>query len=448
MCGLLLTNKTISSEKKFYETLCLRGPDSFQYVSHNKISFIHTLLTITGIKSPQPLISEDIYLLFNGEIYNYQEIKQYESDGYFILDSYRNEGEDFIHNLDGEFALVIVDFKKEKLIYSTDVFGSKPLFFGFDGEEFGFSSYSKPLFDIGFKDVKKCNPNEVIIYDLKTHKQLLKKSVKDFKLNQYKNHFEDWNAAFLDSIKKRFKNVSYDILLPLSSGHDSGIIACGFELCGINFDSFSYKGSENIDILENRIKRKNNHSKNLNKMILKEKFTNEERNNAIKYLKNYSEEFFYGPDNINLKSDISGFDDPGAHGLTHLLSVMKEENKNIKILASGQGGDEIYSNLQNYHFGSSNPKKFPKKLNKVFPWENFYYGAQSSYLAKEENIAGSFGIETRYPLLDFQVVQEYLHLSHKLKNKEYKSPISNFLRLNNYPFLEGDIKTLKRGFNV
>ena len=136
MCGLLLTNKTISSEKKFYETLCLRGPDSFQYVSHNKISFIHTLLTITGIKSPQPLISEDIYLLFNGEIYNYQEIKQYESDGYFILDSYRNEGEDFIHNLDGEFALVIVDFKKEKLIYSTDVFGSKPLFFGFDGEEF------------------------------------------------------------------------------------------------------------------------------------------------------------------------------------------------------------------------------------------------------------------------------------------------------------------------
>ena len=68
-------------------------------------------------------------------------------------------------------------------------------------------------------------------------------------------------------------------------------------------------------------------------MILKEKFTNEERNNAIKYLKNYSEEFFYGPDNINLKSDISGFDDPGAHGLTHLLSVMKEENKNIKILA-------------------------------------------------------------------------------------------------------------------
>ena len=113
MCGLLLTNKTISSEKKFYETLCLRGPDSFQYVSHNKISFIHTLLTITGIKSPQPLISEDIYLLFNGEIYNYQEIKQYESDGYFILDSYRNEGEDFIHNLDGEFALVIVDFKKK-----------------------------------------------------------------------------------------------------------------------------------------------------------------------------------------------------------------------------------------------------------------------------------------------------------------------------------------------
>ena len=59
----------------------------------------------------------------------------------------------------------------------------------------------------------------------------------------------------------------------------------------------------------------------------------------------------------------------------------KAEYKNM---ASGQGGDEIYSNLQNYHFGSSNPKKFPKKLNKVFSLGKFYYGAQSSYLAKKK----------------------------------------------------------------
>ena len=61
----------------------------------------------------------------------------------------------------------------------------------------------KTLFDIGFKDVKKCNPNEVIIYDLKTHKQLLKKSVKDFKLNQYKNHFEDWNANIWETLLRK-----------------------------------------------------------------------------------------------------------------------------------------------------------------------------------------------------------------------------------------------------
>ncbi|GIR20431.1 hypothetical protein CM15mP35_06920 [bacterium] len=78
----------------------------------------------------------------------------------------------------------------------------------------------------------------------------------------------------------------------------------------------------------------------------------------------------------------------------------------------------------------------------------FFYGAQSSYLGKEENIGGSYGIETRYPLLDFYVVQEYISLTRKLKNKQYKSPISNFLKLHNYPYLTGNPLNIKKGFNV
>ena len=60
------------------------------------------------------MISEDVVFLYNGEIYNYNLEKKYDSDGYFVIDSYLNEGDSFIHKLDGEFALVIVDFKKAK----------------------------------------------------------------------------------------------------------------------------------------------------------------------------------------------------------------------------------------------------------------------------------------------------------------------------------------------
>ncbi len=65
-----------------------------------------------------------------------------------------------------------------------------------------------------------------------------------------------------------------------------------------------------------------------------------------------------------------------------------------------------------------------------------------SYLAKEEYVAGSYGIETRYPYLDKYVVQEFLWLKHTLKNSHYKSVLYEYLTSFNYPFEEN----VKRGF--
>jgi hypothetical protein len=65
-----------------------------------------------------------------------------------------------------------------------------------------------------------------------------------------------------------------------------------------------------------------------------------------------------------------------------------------------------------------------------------------SYLAKEEYVAGSYGIETRYPYLDKHVVQEFLWLKSELKNKSYKHPLDSYLQQNNYPYERDQ----KRGF--
>jgi asparagine synthetase B (glutamine-hydrolysing) len=65
-----------------------------------------------------------------------------------------------------------------------------------------------------------------------------------------------------------------------------------------------------------------------------------------------------------------------------------------------------------------------------------------SYIAKEEYVAGMFGIESRFPFLDKAVVQEFLWLNMELKNKYYKSVLNNYFIENDYPFA----KNQKVGF--
>ena len=68
------------------------------------------------------------------------------------------------------------------------------------------------------------------------------------------------------------------------------------------------------------------------------------------------------------------------------------------------------------------------------PWRNFYGGWNKVFLGGNERISSLFGIESRYPFLDFNVVQEFINLLPKLKSNYYKAPITNRLNELNFPF--------------
>jgi len=442
MCGVYLTNKTNVSTNYDY-LLRSRGPDYFGSKKFGNFFLKHTLLSMTGEFTKQPIVKNHITLLFNGEIYNYKESGVHKSDAYKIIECYEEFGLEFLNQLDGEFAIILIDEINNQIIFSTDIFGTKPLYYSFEGENISVASYRELLLDTGCQNIFKCKPNTLYILKLNEMKLDEITNIFKFDLNQKKNHFDDWNDAFIDSLNKRFSNTKFEIILPLSSGHDSGAISCGLNLLNIAHNTFSYYGNEDSDILNKRIEIT---KKSTTKNYKKENLGLNEKLVAEKYLLKNCSQFFYGPD-LN-SENINGFKDPGAYGLVHLLNLVKSKNENIRILASGQGGDEIMTNIQTYTFGNSNPKKFPRNLSKVFPWQNFFYGSQSSYLSKEESISGSFGIEGRYPLLDKKVVQEFLWLYPKLKNRSFKSPLSNFMEENSYPYLVGKPEKFKRGFNV
>jgi asparagine synthetase B (glutamine-hydrolysing) len=109
------------------------------------------------------------------------------------------------------------------------------------------------------------------------------------------------------------------------------------------------------------------------------------------------------------------------------------------VYISGQGSDEILSDYG--HNGIVAPGflhstiagRFPSDLSSVFPWENFFGGTQEEFLTKDENVGGTYGLECRYPFLDYNVVQEFLWLHPDLKNANYKSPIFHTLQKKQYP---------------
>ena len=165
MCGIAgsITDYKISQnlEKKILASMYHRGPDdrgkAYFKFKKNLISFFHTRLSIIDLneRSVQPMTYKYATIVFNGEIYNYLELRSFltkkgykfntSSDTEVLLISYIHWGEEFIKHLNGMWAFSIWDNKKKQLILSRDRFGEKPLYYYNKFNNFFFSSETKTL---------------------------------------------------------------------------------------------------------------------------------------------------------------------------------------------------------------------------------------------------------------------------------------------------------------
>ncbi|MBI4137313.1 hypothetical protein HY469_04590 [Candidatus Roizmanbacteria bacterium] len=360
------------------------------------MTFVHHLLSITGIPTPQPFEEDDIVCLYNGEIYNYPYKR---SDGENLIPLYKKYGTDFPKYLDGEWAIALYDFTKKRAIFATDLFATKPLWR--KGLECG--SYQSGVG--GYK--VPANTIEVVYFDGREDS----KHIYEWDLNQYKETYEDWIRAFEKTVKKRAVEGCF---LGLSSGYDSGGIACELLKQHVNFKAYIIEGREDSNVLQERMKL----LKTYQYIPRNESFRKEKD-----WINEHVEDFTY-----KIKTKKSLKSDSAALGLSKICRKAHEEGR--KVYLSGQGADEIIADYALFPYQSTFKGKFPEKLTL---WENFYDGCQYSYLGKEEYVAGSHAIETRYPFLDREVVQEFLWLKPELKNKHYKAPLHEYLTRNNFP---------------
>ena len=176
MCGIagfIDSQRRDEDATELIERMCQvirhRGPDDQGiWVSHGVALGMRRLAIIDLASGHQPIFNEDksILIVFNGEIYNYQELRetlsgyghrfQTTSDTEAIIHAYEQYGDECVQHLRGMFVFAIWDRKRQRLLAARDRFGKKPFNYYWDGQRFIFGSEIKSILEAGIP--RRINP--------------------------------------------------------------------------------------------------------------------------------------------------------------------------------------------------------------------------------------------------------------------------------------------------
>jgi len=387
------------NHQKILNSMSHRGPNYQNYHYSNKFAFYHSLLKIMDLsdKSHQPFFDKKgNIIIFNGSIFNYKEIKkknfyhkfQTNTDTEVILFLYNKYGINFIHFLEGMFALAIYDKRKDKIFIIRDQSGIKPLFFFSKEKNFYFASEIKILkknffshqnlklnnkevirfynfrhyYNNGetfFKEISLVEPGSYIEFDLKTnkHKKKIFNKFNDILLLNKKNKQKYFDDLFKKTIKKHSITEHKKVACLLSGGIDSSLVAVALAKInsGAEIHTFSIK--------ENNV---NHESKNITKL-------NQEFNFKSHVYNTNQIDFF-----TEHKETIRNLDNPTIDGsmIAHRFLCKKMKDENFKVFFSGNGGDEIFFGYPSHRIGYLSTKKNKIKtirnLKKYIKFNVFY----------------------------------------------------------------------------
>ena len=368
MCGILGTNFLSDNFSNSLDLLNNRGPDYKNSIKIDNNEFGHTRLAIIDLndEANQPMIFDDIVLVFNGEIYNYKELFHVEqlncktsSDSEIIIRLYQKYGFDFLNKLNGMFVFCIYDIKKNLFFCARDRYGKKPFFYYFKDNKFIFSSSIKSILkildykpnlnkvalskyiqyfvsfgeDTFYQDIFKLEASTYMIYEPNKAFELQKK--KYYRINTYKAVKDEKQA--LNKIEELlFKSVEYrlnsdvEVASLLSGGIDSSLISALYtKISGKKINTFSvgYDEHKNYCELEYAQITANHINSNHTPVIINQK----------EYIKHFEE-------------TLDMLEEPHGDSAAIPLNILTKQihKAGIKTVLSGEGSDEIFLGYDNY----------------------------------------------------------------------------------------------------
>ncbi len=384
---------------KMMSSLAHRGPDNQTSFTTENLGLAHTRLSIIDLSesSNQPMedSSGRYVIVYNGEIYNYQNLKKdliaegidftTEGDTEVLLKGYLKYDHEFLRKIRGFYSFCIFDKSEGTLTLSRDFFGKKPLFFYESNNEFIFGSEIKAITksidklwkvdykslshylwkgyyangDTAFDEIKSLKPGETIKVSLDT--SIISRHIDSDETNiQVSRKFSKREIGKVEeSIKKSVSSrlvSDVPISFLLSGGVDSSLItSIASELADRKIDTH-YLGYE--DKLDN--------FKDLAEIV------------SSKIQSNHFSHFIPKPDFEEAISRIVDvFDEPFAdYSSIPSLEIYKSISKKNKVAISGDGADEIFSGYKDsklfylYSFLPSFSVNKIKLLNLIYPLLN------------------------------------------------------------------------------
>ncbi len=386
MCGIggfSLSSKTALSKdilNKILDKIKHRGPDDCGiYEDHNnQIGLVHTRLSIQDLSSlgHQPMLSKNnqIALVFNGEIYNFRELRSEllsegikfngHSDTEVLLNLYIKYGQEMLARLNGIFAFAIWDKRSQNLFLARDNFGIKPLYYNFSKSNFFFGSELKsltPLFEntksldfesiqsyltylycpgkgTPIKTINKLLPGEAMI----VHKGKIKSCWKWYRLPffQKRNKKIITKETAINGVRDHLrKAVNRQMVADvpigafLSGGLDSSSIVSFARETNRDIRCFTVeaKGGQEKDTTED-LHYAHKVAKHLNVPLDVVQISSSKMSSDIELM---------------IKTLDEPIADPAALNVLYISQLAREQG--IKVLLSGAGGDDLFTGYRRHH---------------------------------------------------------------------------------------------------
>ena len=378
MCGIAgilnFNRDNLISQKRLSEmrdVIKHRGPDAAGIYINKNIGFAHRRLSIIDLSEGgiQPFSSDDgrYTIVFNGEIYNYLEIRKIleekgevfrtKTDTEVLLKLFIERGVDCLELLNGMFSFAIWDNTTKKLIIVRDRIGVKPLYYSIFNEALFFASEIKSILCAGvpaeinkdgleehllfryiagentlFKYVKRLLPGHFMQIDATFNVEIkrwwnLSEKIQNNREHIPKRPFEWFEETFYSAVK--YRTISdVPIGLMLSGGLDSGSIAV----------ALANNGEKNLSSFTVSFQEKEYNESHLAKLV------------SDKFNLNFHQVELEGDKLLEeLKEATWLLDEPLVHqNDAQMLGLAKYAKNYVSVLLSGEGGDEFIGGYVRY----------------------------------------------------------------------------------------------------